>query len=313
MNSSNQNINEEPSSKLGPKLKHPTAYHLQQQRLKYKNIDFAPSPLFLPAQQQQTNDSPHLSDIDYTELTSPLHTEYMPYADAPETRILTPTQGAQHYHHPGRRSMDQGYMYDNPSIDSAFAEQMRRAESNDDGLTRLAQPLSSSNQDFMFYSSNLDQRFKQFAVSAPVNINYSPATHHSPEPEEGGMVMMMGNPSSGDGGFDPRSESRSLENYEDDYAAQVNLQAMMDKRRRRRESHNAVERRRRDNINDRIQELGTLLPDNPDDGINRLNKGTILKKSVEQIKQLQQDLSYYRQRVQELESILKQMKSTSRH
>ena len=32
------------------------------------------------------------------------------------------------------------------------------------------------------------------------------------------------------------------------------------KRRRRRESHNLVERRRRDNINERIQDLGTLVP-----------------------------------------------------
>lgn len=36
---------------------------------------------------------------------------------------------------------------------------------------------------------------------------------------------------------------------------------MTDKRRKRRESHNAVERRRRDNINDRIAELASLLPD----------------------------------------------------
>lgn len=34
-----------------------------------------------------------------------------------------------------------------------------------------------------------------------------------------------------------------------------------DKRRKRRESHNAVERRRRDNINDRITELATLIPE----------------------------------------------------
>ncbi|WFD43843.1 hypothetical protein MPSI1_002508 [Malassezia psittaci] len=36
---------------------------------------------------------------------------------------------------------------------------------------------------------------------------------------------------------------------------------IMDKRRRRRESHNAVERRRRDNINSQITELATLLPE----------------------------------------------------
>ena len=34
-----------------------------------------------------------------------------------------------------------------------------------------------------------------------------------------------------------------------------------EKRRRRRESHNAVERRRRDNINERISELATLIPE----------------------------------------------------
>lgn len=35
----------------------------------------------------------------------------------------------------------------------------------------------------------------------------------------------------------------------------------VEKRRRRRESHNAVERRRRDNINERIAELATLIPE----------------------------------------------------
>lgn len=36
---------------------------------------------------------------------------------------------------------------------------------------------------------------------------------------------------------------------------------MSEKRRRRRESHNAVERRRRDNINEKISELATLIPE----------------------------------------------------
>ena len=68
-----------------------------------------------------------------------------------------------------------------------------------------------------------------------------------------------------------------------------------------------MERRRRDNINERIQELGTLLQDAPDDGVSRFNKGTILRKSVEKIKKLQADLMQHRQRVQELESILQQI------
>jgi hypothetical protein len=110
------------------------------------------------------------------------------------------------------------------------------------------------------------------------------------------------------------------------------MQAIMEKRRRRRESHNAgkkkkkkkkrtvqisilvfnfsslVERRRRDNINDRIQELGTLLPDTVDDGVNRMNKGTILRKSVEQIRKLQSDVVQYQQRVRDLEMVLQQVR-----
>lgn len=106
------------------------------------------------------------------------------------------------------------------------------------------------------------------------------------------------------------------------------MQAIMEKRRRRRESHNAgktiksnkkliikldssllVERRRRDNINDRIQELGTLLPEAAiDDGVTRMNKGTILRKSVEQIRKMQHDISQYQQRISELERLLHQIK-----
>ncbi|KAJ2717219.1 hypothetical protein H4R19_000163 [Coemansia spiralis] len=75
-----------------------------------------------------------------------------------------------------------------------------------------------------------------------------------------------------------------------------------EKRRRRRESHNAVERRRRDNINDRIQELFALLPDTMTDLNVKPNKGAILKKSVEYIRQLQQALQNQNARLRELES-----------
>ncbi|KAJ2740942.1 hypothetical protein H4S06_005991, partial [Coemansia sp. BCRC 34490] len=75
-----------------------------------------------------------------------------------------------------------------------------------------------------------------------------------------------------------------------------------EKRRRRRESHNAVERRRRDNINDRIQELFTLLPETMIDQNAKPNKGMILKKSVEYIRQLQHMLQNQNSRLHELES-----------
>ena len=86
----------------------------------------------------------------------------------------------------------------------------------------------------------------------------------------------------------------------------------MEKRRRRRESHNLVERRRRDNINERIQELGLLLPDATLDGANKPNKGQILRKSVEQIKLLQNEVNMYQSKVQELESLLEKFKIAQR-
>lgn len=42
-------------------------------------------------------------------------------------------------------------------------------------------------------------------------------------------------------------------------------------------------------------------------GMARLNKGTILRKSVDHIKMLQQELSNYQQRVRDLEATLEQL------
>lgn len=78
-----------------------------------------------------------------------------------------------------------------------------------------------------------------------------------------------------------------------------------------------MERRRRENINDRIQELGSLLPEamledcmntnsptNNGTNGNKPNKGAILRKSVDHIRLLMQDVDTYRQRIQELETEL---------
>ena len=47
--------------------------------------------------------------------------------------------------------------------------------------------------------------------------------------------------------------------------------------RRKKDIHNMIERRRRYNINDRIKELGTMLPKHTAGDDLKLNKGTILK------------------------------------
>ncbi|XP_020832233.1 transcription factor E3 isoform X1 [Phascolarctos cinereus] len=69
------------------------------------------------------------------------------------------------------------------------------------------------------------------------------------------------------------------------------------KERQKKDNHNLIERRRRFNINDRIKELGTLIPKSSDPEI-RLNKGTILKASVDYIRKLQKE----QQRAKDLEN-----------
>lgn len=65
-----------------------------------------------------------------------------------------------------------------------------------------------------------------------------------------------------------------------------------------------MERRRRDNINEKIQELSTLLPDCYVDAANKPNKGVILRKSVDYIRHLQQLVASQTNRNMELEAQL---------
>ncbi|KAL8622059.1 hypothetical protein ACOMHN_056544 [Nucella lapillus] len=58
--------------------------------------------------------------------------------------------------------------------------------------------------------------------------------------------------------------------------------------RQKKDNHNMIERRRRYNINDRIKELGTLLPKSYDQDM-RQNKGSILKASVDLLRKYQKD------------------------
>ncbi|KAI9321615.1 helix-loop-helix DNA-binding domain-containing protein [Dichotomocladium elegans] len=125
----------------------------------------------------------------------------------------------------------------------------------------------------------------------------------------------------------PSTSTGHLDGYpgggDDDEIQQRNLQEMFEKRRRRRESHNAVERRRRDNINERIHELSTLLPEHLLENApttsnvmsissssqigaaaKAVNKGTILKLSVDHIKELQETLAQYKERVKQLEDMI---------
>ncbi|CAF96927.1 unnamed protein product, partial [Tetraodon nigroviridis] len=80
------------------------------------------------------------------------------------------------------------------------------------------------------------------------------------------------------------------------------------KERQKKDNHNLIERRRRFNINDRIKELGTLIPKSNDPDM-RWNKGTILKASVDYIRMLQRE----QQRVKELECRQRKLEHANRH
>ncbi|XP_013866349.1 microphthalmia-associated transcription factor isoform X6 [Austrofundulus limnaeus] len=87
----------------------------------------------------------------------------------------------------------------------------------------------------------------------------------------------------------------------------VEVRAMA-KERQKKDNHNLIERRRRFNINDRIKELGTLIPKSNDPDM-RWNKGTILKASVDYIRKLQRE----QYRAKELESRQKKLEHANRH
>ncbi|XP_057313152.1 microphthalmia-associated transcription factor-like [Hydractinia symbiolongicarpus] len=80
------------------------------------------------------------------------------------------------------------------------------------------------------------------------------------------------------------------------------------KERQKKDNHNMIERRRRYNINDRIKELGTLVPKLDNDF--KQNKGTILKSSVDYIRRLKKDkdrLKHYENRTHNLEDMNKKL------
>ncbi|XP_034392256.1 transcription factor E3a isoform X2 [Cyclopterus lumpus] len=78
------------------------------------------------------------------------------------------------------------------------------------------------------------------------------------------------------------------------------------KERQKKHNHNLIERRRRFNINDRIKELGALIP-KCSDPESRWNKGTILKASVDYIHKLQKE----QQRARELEDRQRRLENTN--
>ncbi|KAG2220545.1 hypothetical protein INT45_004151 [Circinella minor] len=252
------------------KLRNPTPYHL------------------LATQQPEGWQQPHQDDFSLEDdsYLSPLHD--FDDLDYNKQQQYNNGSSATHPHHipthPPPPSMD--YQHGVGGLLSSSSNNNNNEESP---------------SEYSFASSSPSRRWPPFPMSAPAEIGFNDFySTSSPGHMNPGALALQPQP--------PQHGS-----LQDDYAVQMNLQMMMEKKRRRRESHNAVERRRRENINERIQELGTLLPEHMLDECssnsaggtgNKPNKGHILRKSVDHIKLLQHDVSSYRQRIRELETIL---------
>jgi len=77
-----------------------------------------------------------------------------------------------------------------------------------------------------------------------------------------------------------------------------------EKRKKRKESHNATERRRRDFINEKIYELSTIIPESFFEQYiaeNKMHKGVILQKSVDYINHLLTSLKTQQELTSKLE------------
>ncbi|KTF79435.1 hypothetical protein cypCar_00016919 [Cyprinus carpio] len=109
--------------------------------------------------------------------------------------------------------------------------------------------------------------------------------------------------------MDKPSSCSKFESYQrpEGYPVEAEVRAFA-KERQKKDNHNLIERRRRFNINDRIKELGTLIPKSNDPDM-RWNKGTILKASVDYIRKLQRE----QQRAKELENRQKKLEHANRH
>ncbi|TNM86814.1 hypothetical protein fugu_007044 [Takifugu bimaculatus] len=108
--------------------------------------------------------------------------------------------------------------------------------------------------------------------------------------------------------LDKSGSCGKFENYQRPEGFPVAEVRAMAKERQKKDNHNLIERRRRFNINDRIKELGTLIPKSNDPDM-RWNKGTILKASVDYIRKLQRE----QQRAKELENRQKKLEHANRH
>ncbi|XP_031700755.1 microphthalmia-associated transcription factor-like isoform X1 [Anarrhichthys ocellatus] len=150
-------------------------------------------------------------------------------------------------------------------------------------------PVNANLMD-MYGNQGMSQQGLPISNSCPANLKREYSVSQSP------AIMHM------------LDKSGSCGNYQRPEGFPVAEVRAMAKERQKKDNHNLIERRRRFNINDRIKELGTLIPKSNDPDM-RWNKGTILKASVDYIRKLQRE----QLRAKELDSRQKKLEHANRH
>nr|XP_061803605.1 microphthalmia-associated transcription factor-like isoform X3 [Nerophis lumbriciformis] len=148
----------------------------------------------------------------------------------------------------------------------------------------------------MYGNQGMSQQGLPISNSCPANL---PNIKREYSASQSPSVMHMLDKSGSCGKFD---------NYQRTEGFPVAEVRALAKERQKKDNHNLIERRRRFNINDRIKELGTLIPKSNDPDM-RWNKGTILKASVDYIRKLQRE----QQRAKELENCQRRLENANRH
>lgn len=82
----------------------------------------------------------------------------------------------------------------------------------------------------------------------------------------------------------------------------ASAEQFVEKQKKRKESHNMVERRRRDHINEMIKELGCLVDEGDGESL-RMNKGEILERAVERLRYLEQVVRHQRQHLAQVDPV----------
>lgn len=255
-----------------------------------------------------------------TQLQNPTSYHITALRETQLKQYLTATQGmpTQAHSAPAQHYRPMSVPQTDPLLSNSMSSSPHKTSMNHSAAAfhgPASVPIKSESPTMMITDSSDDQLQEQLIedIMSLEGDNITPFMDaggmHVPQtlPMSTNMFDMFGSSSVGGAMSAPISASCPAAMKEDDPVFNIK---QYEKERQKKNNHNLIERRRRFNINDRIKELGTLLP-SAELNDSRQNKGTILKASVDYIKKLQRDAhkaKAYEAKQRQLEESNRQMR-----